>query len=171
MKKGNFRFAAAFIVISLFMMGCNEPAEKAEEAEVINSVAVAKPDMAKVKAEIQALENSWAEADNARDVNAVLAFYADDAVTMSDDMANVTGKAAIQKDIEASMAKKPKGATVAYDVVEVFGDENVVTEVGKYTTKDAGGKVTEAGRYMAVWEKRDGKYICIRDMNNSETKQ
>lgn len=39
-----------------------------------------KPDNEKLKAEIQALENEWANADNARDVNALAAFYSDDAV-------------------------------------------------------------------------------------------
>ena len=36
--------------------------------------------MAAVKAEIQAIETAWAAATNARDVNALMALYADDAV-------------------------------------------------------------------------------------------
>ncbi len=35
-------------------------------------------------------------------------------------------------------------------------------------TKDASGKVIRTGKYMAIWEKRDGKYICIRDIYNDD---
>ena len=53
----------------------------------------------------------------------------------------------------------------------VFGDENTVTEVGKMTRKDASGKVVSTGKYMAVWEKRDGKYLCVRDIGNSDSEE
>jgi ketosteroid isomerase-like protein len=43
-----------------------------------------------------------------------------------------------------------------------------VTEIGTAISKDASGKVIRTGKYMAVWEKRDGKYICIRDIYNSD---
>ena len=72
--------------------------------------------------------------------------------------------------IAASIAKRAKGATIAYDIIDVFGDENTVTEVGKTTKKDASGKVTYTGKYMAVWEKRNGKYICVRDISNDDVK-
>lgn len=122
--------------------------------------------MNKVKTEIQALETAWAAADNARDAKAIAAFYADDAVILSNNRPMLSGKEAIQKDIEEGMAKRVKGATIAYDIVDVFGDENTVTEVGKITTKDSTGRVTYTGKYMAIWQKRDGKYVCIRDISN-----
>jgi len=131
----------------------------------------AKTDLAKLKAEIQALENSWAAADNARDVNAVAAFYADDAVSLANNKPMSVGKAAIQKDIAEGMAKRTKGSTVSYDIIDVFGNENTVTEVGKATYKDASGKVISTGKYMAIWEKRNGKFICIRDIYNDDEKE
>jgi hypothetical protein len=81
------------------------------------------------------------------------------------------GKAAILADITEGLAKKAVGTTVNYEVQDVFGDENFVTEVGKSTVKDSTGKVISTGKYMAVWEKRDGKYICIRDIYNNDTKE
>jgi hypothetical protein len=82
----------------------------------------------------------------------------------------ISGKEAIIKDMEAAMATKPKGSTIAFDVLDVFGDENTVTEVGKTTGKDSTGKVTYTGKYMAIWVKRDGKYVCIRDIGNDDAK-
>ncbi|MBL0358210.1 MAG: hypothetical protein IPP72_15670 [Chitinophagaceae bacterium] len=66
--------------------------------------------------------------------------------------------------------KRPKGSTITFDVLDVFGDENTVTEVGKTIGKDAQGKVTYNGKYMALWQKRDGKYLCVRDINNDDVK-
>lgn len=160
--------ATICIVLTLIATGCSTPAPKPVETPVVLET---KPDMAAVKAEIQALENAWAAADNAREANAVAAFYADDALSMSNDKPTIAGKAAILADITEGLAKKAAGTTVAYEVQDVFGDENFVTEVGISTVKDASGKVISTGKYMAVWEKRDDKYLCIRDIYNNDAKE
>ena len=176
MKKNPIlQFTAICIALCIVTFGCNpatDTASKAAEAtkEAAKEIVAAKPDMAKVKAEIQALETAWAAADNARNAAAISAFYADDAISLSNNQPMIVGKSAILKDIETSLAKKQKGATVSYDIMDVFGDENTVTEVGKTTSKDAAGKVYNTGKYMAVWEKRNGKYICVRDINNDDVK-
>jgi uncharacterized protein (TIGR02246 family) len=123
-----------------------------------------------LKKEIQEMETAWADADNAGDVNALAAFYADDAVSLAADQPMIVGNEAIKKDLEAAMAKKPKGQKVSYEVIDVFGSDKYVTEVGKTTRTDSEGKVTSTGKYMAVWEKRNGKWICIRDMGNNDAK-
>lgn len=173
MKKTNyFRIASAFIALSLFGAACSSPApEEAAAPEVVATPVAAETDMAAIKAEIQAIETSFATADNARDVNAILAFYSDDAVSMGPGEPMSVGKAAIQKSVEAGFAKNPAGSTITYEVLEVFGDVNTVTEIGKSTRTDASGKVTYTGKYMAIWELRDGKYICIRDIGNSDSKE
>lgn len=166
MKKMKYSgIATVCVALSLFVIGCNAPAPKPAETP---AQVEAKPDMAAIKAEIQALETSWSAADNARDANAVAAFYSDDAVSMPTNKPMMVGKAAILADIEESVAKKPVGSTVAYETLEVFGDGNLITEVGKATVKNADGNVITKGKYMAIWEKRDGKYICIRDIYNED---
>ncbi|MFD2202666.1 YybH family protein [Shivajiella indica] len=170
--KNYFRIATACIALSLFSVACSSPApEEAAAPEVITAPVAEAPDMAAIKAEIQRLETAWAAADNAGDVTALLAFYSDDAVSMAGDTPMAVGKAAIQKEIEASMASRPAGTTTKYETMEVFGDDKIVTEVGKITRMDASGKVTSTGKYMAIWEKRDGKYVCIRDIGNNDAKE
>ena len=171
MKKMNFSgIATICVAISLLVAGCGTPADNKTSAVSAEQVVV-KPDLAAIKAEIQALESAWSQADNARDVNAVAAFYADDAISMSNDKPTQTGKAAILADIEEGMGKKAVGNTVSYETLEVFGDENIVTEIGKATVKDASENVVSTGKYMAVWEKRNGSYICIRDIYNNDAKE
>ncbi len=151
--------------------GCNGPSN--EQANTSNdSVAVSSvPDLAKLKTDIQTLENAWAAADNARNTDGVAAFYSDDAVSMANNAPMLVGKAAIREDIAQSFAKREKGSIVAYDVMDVFGDENTVTETGKVTVSDSTGKLIRTGKYMAVWEKRDGKYLCVRDISNDDEKR
>jgi len=173
MKKMNYLgISTAFFALTVLFVSCGAPAVKKDAStEDTTVVAVATPDMAAIKAEIQALETSWANADNARDANAIAAFYSDDAISLSNNKPMLSGKAAILKDIEQSIATRVKGSTVSYDVQDVFGCENSVTEVGLSTFKDASGKVISTGKYMAVWEKRDGKYVCVRDIYNEDAKE
>ena len=132
---------------------------------------LSKPDMAKIKAEIQDLENDWAKASSNKDIAMIVAFYADDAISMTNNKPMITGKAAIQKEIEAEFAKSKEAAIVTYETLDVYGNENIVTETGKTTSKNAAGKVTYTGKYMAVWEKRNGKWLVIRDIYNDDAKE
>ena len=165
--KPYFLLAACCVALSTLTSGCTATDTKTSDS---TEQVVAKPDMAVIKADIQALETAWAAADNARDAKAIVAFYADDAVSLANNAPRLVGKAAIQKDIENALAKRVKGSTIAFETLEVFGDGNMVTEVGKATGKDASGKETYSGKYMAIWEKRDGKYLTIRDINNDDVK-
>jgi len=164
------KIATLSLAISFFTIGCNSQPDKKTEMESAVPVepVVVKADLASIKVVIQALESEWAVADNTRNASAIAAFYSDDAISMSNNVPMTVGKAAIQMETEEYLAKRTKGETVAYETLEVFGDENMVTEIGTAITKDASGKVIRTGKYMAVWGKRDGKYICIRDIYNSD---
>ncbi len=156
---------AAFAALFLFVAGCNAP-KKNEDA----TAEKAQPDMAQIKTEIQGRGSDWAAAVNARDANAIAAFYSDDAVSMADDYPPAVGNAAILESLQAFLAELPEGSTVSYDTQEVFGDEDLVTEIGRMTRKDASGKVFYTGKYMTIWEKQDGVYMCIRDIYNDDQK-
>lgn len=90
---------------------------------------------------------------------------------MANNAPMLVGNAAIKKDMETSLAKRAKGVTTAYDVMDVYGSGDYVTETGKTTRKDSTGKVITTGKYMAIWEKRNGKWICIRDISNDDVKE
>ncbi len=130
-----------------------------------------KPDMEAIKAEIKDIEDAWAAAFNAKDVATIVGFYADDAISMQDDKPMLVGKAAIQKGVEAEMANFKDKTTVVFETLDLYGDENRVTEVGKTTITDSAGKVIYTGKYMAVWEKRNGKWLTVRDISNDDAKE
>ena len=126
-------------------------------------------DMTQVKTEIQAAENAWAAALNARDLDALMALYAEGAVSMDNNAPMLVGKDAIRKDQEQDFAGMPDGMTYSFEVMDVYGNGNTVTETGTSTYKNAAGKVVGTGKYMVVWEKQDGKYLCVREIYNGDS--
>ena len=158
-----------YVSCVLLFASCQEAVKK--ETPAATTVAEpAMPDLAQIRSEIVAIENAWAVAQNAKDINALMALYADDAVSMPDGEPMLTGKAAIQKKQEADFAKPSKYASIAFETIDVYAQGDVVTETGKTMYKDAAGKTTGGGKYIAVYEKRDGKYLCIREIYNQDSK-
>jgi uncharacterized protein (TIGR02246 family) len=172
--KGNYEVYGKTIVydIPINIVGsyANAMQKKDGEWKIAKSV-LTPPDMSKIQAEIQALNDTWATAYNTNDAATILGFYADDAISMPDDAPMLVGKAAIQKDLETSFANRKVTKFVTYETVDVLGDENMVTEIGKMTAKDTAGKVAYTGKYMAVWEKRKGNWQVIREIYNHDSKE
>ena len=173
MKKNNlFSPVPIGIALLIFTAACNAPKnDAASKTDETAMMEVAEPDLAKLKTDIQAMENAWAEASNSKDKAKIVAFYADDAISMENNKPMAVGKAAIQKGVEAYLAERKASSVVAYETMEVFGDDNMLTEIGKTTMKDAAGKVMSTGKYMALWEKRNDKWLVIRDIYNDDVKE
>ena len=130
--------------------------------------AVPTIDKEQVKAEIQALENHFALIYNTRNADS-LSYYADDAVSYFVGQKPIVGKAAIHKFIENELMDFPKGAKISFETVEIHvaNDGKYVFEIGAYKQVDPSGAILNSGHYFSLFEKRDGKYYCIRDMANS----
>lgn len=158
-----------YVSCVLLFASCQEAAKKETPAAATVTEA-AKPDLAQIRSEIVAIETAWAAAQNTKDTKALMAMYADDAVSMPDGEPTLSGKAAIEKKQEADFAKPAKHASVAFETLDVYAQGDVVTEVGKTMYKDAAGKTIGGGKYIAVFEKRDGKYLCIREIYNQDSK-
>lgn len=175
MKKTIILSICAFSV--LILVSCNDAVKQEAPAAVTTAEPVkpvvvesAKPDMAQIRSEIVVIENAWADATNKKDVNALMALYADDAQSMQDGAPTLVGKAAIQKQTEKDFAGERKFASIAFETTDVYAQGDFVTETGKTFYKDAAGKVTGSGKYMVVYEKKNGKYLCVREIYNKDNK-
>ncbi len=127
-----------------------------------------KPDLTQIKSEIQTLENAWATAMNTRDIDGLMALYSDDAVSMPNNGPTLSGKAAIRQNQEREFANMAAGRTYSFETVEVFGDADQLTEIGTSIYKDAQGKLIGKGKYVCIWKKQDGKYLCFREIYNDD---
>ena len=122
-------------------------------------------DMDKLKAEIQAMEDAYAAGEKAKDVNAVVAYYADDATSFNRNEPPSVGMAAIKEKIAKNIAEDTAGSYNVYKVVDLYAEGNSATEIGSWTKFDAAGTEIDNGYYMSYFQKRDGKYLCVRDMS------
>jgi uncharacterized protein (TIGR02246 family) len=122
-------------------------------------------DMEKAKTEIQALENAYADAELAKDAAGVAAYYAEDAVSYNRNEEPTLGRAAIQERIAKRIAADTSGNKPTYTVVDIFADGNQLVEIGSFLQTNPAGQPADKGYYMSYFEKRDGKYQCVRDMS------
>lgn len=152
--KSIFLFASTLL---LSICSCTAPA--VEEAPAL--------DLEKIKAEIQAMEDAYAIAQNAKNADGVMVYYADDAVNMPYNQPTAIGKEAILTRVKEEMAKDTSGATIVFKVTDIKACGDLVVEAGTSASTDAKGKVT-TGKYVSVFERRDGKYVCIRDIWNDD---
>ncbi|MEI6884987.1 MAG: nuclear transport factor 2 family protein [Bacteroidota bacterium] len=159
MKNKKF-FGGLLAAILTLSFACNQRQDTAN--------AVSTVDKEKVKSEIQALENHFALTYNKRNADS-LTYYADDAVSYFVGQKPVVGKTAIHSFIENELMNFPKGAKISFETVEirVANDGKYVFEIGAYKQVDSTGVILNRGHYFSLFEKRDGKYYCIRDMANS----
>ena len=147
-------------IISLFILplliSCNQ---KKEEVKI---------DKEKIKAEIQDIEDHFALTYNNRDADSIT-YYADDAVSYFAGQMPITGKAAIHQHINDELMDLPEGAKISFRTLEIFvsGDGDNVGEIGQFKLLDYEGAIIQMGHYISFFTKRDGRYVCIRDMANS----
>ena len=125
-------------------------------------------DKDQIKAEIQAIEDHFALTYNNRNADS-LTYYADDAVSYFVGQKPIVGKAAIHQFIEDELKDFPVGAKIFNETLEIFvtDDGNNVAEIGAYKQVDSTGKILQSGHYFSFFAKRNGKYVCTRDMANS----
>lgn len=124
-------------------------------------------DLEKLKIEIQSMEDAFSAAEKAKDADGVVVYYSDDAISYSRNRQPVSGKAAIRERIATSIVNDTTGNYNVYKVVDLFAEGNTAVEIGSWTEYDSSGNEVENGNYMSYFEKRNGKYVCVRDMNTT----
>jgi len=122
-------------------------------------------DKEQIKAEIQAIENKFASVYTHRNADS-LTYYADSAVSYFVGQEPIVGKDAIHQFILEELKDFPAGAKIINETLEVYvtDDGNNVAEIGAYKRVDSTGKILQNGHFFSFFAKRNGKYVCTRDM-------
>ena len=124
-------------------------------------------DKEQIKKEIQAKEDQFAAIYNSGELKKI-GYYAEDATTFAQNRAPIVGREAIieylKVDVETNTDK------ISFTTKEVFpsNDGNLVLEIGYYKVVDSTNTPINTGNYMCLFEKRDGKYYCVREMSASD---
>jgi len=120
-----------------------------------------------IKKEIQAKEDEFAEVYNSGELKQI-GYYADDATTFYQNRPPLIGKEAIVDFLKSDLDSNTN--IISFKTNEVFpsSDGNQVVEIGYFKLTDSAKYVLNTGNYMVLFEKRNGKYVCVRDMSTSD---
>ena len=149
--------------IAGLLLGCNAKQEgttiKEEPAVVI--------DKEQIKKEIQAKEDEFAAVYNSGMLKQI-GYYADDAISYYQNRPPLVGKKAIGEFLAADLASNSNRISFKTNEVFVSNDGNLVVEIGYFKVVDSTNTPVNTGNYMSVFEKRNGKYVTVRDMSASD---
>lgn len=146
--------------IMTLVFACNSTKEEpAATATVV--------DKEQIKKEIQAKEDEFAKTYNSGEIRDI-GYYADDATTFYQNREPLVGKAAIVEYLKSDLASNTNKISFRTNEVFVSNDGNQVVEVGYFKVVDSANTTVNSGNYMSLFEKRNGKYVCVRDMSASD---
>ena len=139
-------------------------------ALAVFSVKALAADATKEIAALQAADKNWEKAYAAGNADAVASLYDEQAVLLPPGAPAAKGRAAIKAFFVKDTAESQK-AGVAFILGPnptggVSGDMG--WQSGTYVVKDKAGKQVEAGKYLSVSRKKDGKWLYVRDTWNAD---
>jgi ketosteroid isomerase-like protein len=126
-------------------------------------------DTAQIKKDIQAREDQYAELYNSRELKNI-GYYSEDAISFSQNKAPLVGKTAIVEYLKSGLVDKDRTDKLSFTTKEVYvsNEGNQVLEIGYYKVTDSTNNTINSGNYMSLFVKKDGKYVCLRDMSCSD---
>jgi uncharacterized protein (TIGR02246 family) len=124
-----------------------------------------KMDMEKAKTDIQAMEDAYASAEKSKDADKVVVYYSDDAVSYNRNEEPTSGRTAIRDRMQKRLNEDTTGNYNVYKVVDLLGNDKMLVEIGSWKVMSSAGAEVDHGHYLSYFEKRDGKWQCVRDMN------
>ena len=150
--------------IITLVFACN--AKKEEPAAVVSGKHTV-IDKQQIKKEIQAKEDSFAMLYNTGEVRNI-GYYADDAISFFQNRPPLVGKDSIIAFLRADVTSNTNKISFKTNEVFVSSDGNQVVEIGSFKVVDSVNNPVNSGHYMSLFEKRNGKYVAVRDMSASD---
>lgn len=126
-----------------------------------------------VKSKIKQMNDQWANYDKTGNYQAILDFYADDAVILPQHAKMVRGKDAFKSFFEGRNKDIERYTDEVFNTVDVLGENNLFIEIGTYKStmqmKNVSNPVNDEGKYVTVWKLMpDGSLKVIVDIANSD---
>jgi uncharacterized protein (TIGR02246 family) len=156
---GNIALRAVACLI-LLTLSCTPQQQPATDTRVVDEAA------------IRAADNAWSKVAENKQPDGMMAYYAEDAVTLPPNAPTASGKDAIRK-LLGDMFALP-GFSIKWQPtkVEVARSGDMAYSQGTYQLTLNGPKgspITDRGKYLTVWKKQsDGNWKSIVDTFSSD---
>src|SRR5215469_11615007 len=121
---------------------------------------------------IREIDAAWSGALKNKDLDRVMANYADDASFLPPDEPIVRGWEKIREWFEKRIALPGYSATFAPNTIVVSRSRDMAYELGTFrvTVNDETGKpVAYVGKHLVVWEKRDAHWKVVAESINRDS--
>jgi uncharacterized protein (TIGR02246 family) len=158
--------AAAIVLV---LAGCQQQEPATETGATEETPAV---DVAAVRQGIDDLMAAWETGALANDAAAITALYSEDAVLQPPNAPKAVGSAAIQAALTEMLAATPFTAIdIVSDGIEVSASGDIAWAHGTYTSTNTvnGEPYEDTGKWLSVYENRDGQWKHVADSWNSNT--
>lgn len=123
-------------------------------------------DLANAKKEIEAANHEVSEFMAKGDSAGLASCYGTEGVLMLNNMPAIKGKENLTK-VWGGFINAGIGA-IELNTIEVWGDENFITEEGTFVLKAKDSTQLDKGKYLVLWKKENGKWRFHRDISNSD---
>lgn len=101
------------------------------------------------------------------DAAGVAACYSADAQLLPQHSEEVSGRAAIQSYWQGAVDSGITG--VRLETLEIYGEGEFATEVGRYVLHAGAESEADRGKYVVLWRREAGHYLVHRDIWTSST--
>ncbi|HEV8271222.1 MAG TPA: nuclear transport factor 2 family protein [Chitinophagaceae bacterium] len=155
-----------FSITSLFI-ACSSNTTEQSGTNTATEERAKSFDLASVKKVIDSTNAVFGSMISKGDSVGLASLYTSDAKFMTPNMPTASGRNGVQSAFAGLFAAMgTPGLTLTAN--EVWGTEELVTEVGSYTMTDKTGKEIDKGKYIDLWKMEDGKWKIHRDIFNSD---
>ena len=148
----------------LLFTACNNAATESKSPETAAKDS-ANFDLSTAKAAVEAENVKFVDAFKKGDSAAIAALYSHDALILPPNMESVK-----RNDIAAFWGGFMKMGVEDFKLItdDVAGNENQLSETGRYEIYGAENKVLDKGKYVVVWKPANGGWKFYRDIFNSD---
>ena len=150
------------MVSSLLFISCGDKTASSTTEEIRPTF-----DIAGAKKTIDSLNVVFGSMVSKGDSVGLASLYTSDAKFMMPNMPTASGRNAVQSAFAGLFAAMGT-PNLTLTTNDIWGTEELITEVGSYTMTDKTGKEIDKGKYIDLWKMEDGKWKLHRDIFNSD---
>ena len=156
-------------VVGLFLSGCNKPAPATADSAA-TSGGSAKFDRDSARAEIIRADSAWMRLAMAKQVDSLMPYYTDDAVSLSEGVKAVKGKSDLRTSYTNMLKANFRDMKFTSGGVEFSDDGTMAWDYGSFTGTVDGPKgkpMKVSGNALNVWKKVGGRWVMAAEISNS----
>jgi ketosteroid isomerase-like protein len=153
-------------VVGVCLIGCNKKTSPTADSTLPGGEFNA----AVARAQIIAADSAWVLAMQSKNVDSLMTYYASDAVSMNEGAKAAEGTDAIRAAYVQMVKRNPRNMTFKVDAVNFSDDGTMASDYGSMSGTADGPAVKPvnfAGNYVNVWQRVNGRWVLIVQLNNS----